>query len=211
LTRAAVAERFTRQTQTLLSARTCGFESHPPYQRHRAAANQHLRPGKDVEMPLSSSARIQPQASRRPPPRWFVRSFWVAQRAVYSATRGRLGLQQATPGHQGMLRLRTRGRRTGEERRAILGYFEDGPNLVTMAMNGWADPEPAWWLNLQANPDAVIDLRDGSRPVRGRAAIGDERARLWARWAEYDRDLDAYAANRSRETAVVIFEPRPEA
>ena len=42
----------------------------------------------------------------------------------------------------GMLRLRTVGRRTGEERTAILGYFEDGPDLVTMAMNGWADPSP---------------------------------------------------------------------
>ena len=32
--------------------------------------------------------------------------------------------------------------------------------------------------------------------------------RLWARWAEYDKGLDAYAARRSRETAVVILEPR---
>ena len=39
------------------------------------------------------------------------------------------------------MRLRTVGRRTGEERTAILGHFEDGPDLVTMAMNGWADPD----------------------------------------------------------------------
>src|SRR5262245_1180849 len=42
------------------------------------------------------------------------------------------------------------------ERSVILGYVEDGPNLVTMAMNGWADGEPAWWLNLQAHPDATV-------------------------------------------------------
>jgi hypothetical protein len=30
-----------------------------------------------------------------------------------------------------MMHLRTVGRRTGEERKAILGYFEDGPDLVT--------------------------------------------------------------------------------
>ena len=41
---------------------------------------------------------------------------------------------------------------------AILGYFEDGPNLVTLAMNGWGAPEPAWWLNLQARPDTVVEL-----------------------------------------------------
>ena len=144
------------------------------------------------------------------PPRWFIRTFWVVQRALYSVTRGRFGLQSATPDRQGMLRLRTVGRRTGEERTAILGYFEDGPDLVTMAMNGWADPEPAWWLNLQAHPDVTVDVPGGSRAVHGRAADKDERPRLWARWAGYDKDLDAFAARRSRETSVVILSPRPE-
>jgi hypothetical protein len=46
--------------------------------------------------------------------------------------------------------------------------------------------------------------------VRARAAAGEERSRLWARWREIDKNLDAYAALRSTETAVVIFEPRPE-
>ena len=45
----------------------------------------------------------------------------------------------------------------------MVGYFEDGPNLVTMAMNGWADDEPAWWLNLQAHPEAsVAEFPDGT-------------------------------------------------
>jgi deazaflavin-dependent oxidoreductase (nitroreductase family) len=128
-------------------------------------------------------------------------------RALYAGTRGRLGLRRPTSGAYGLMRLRTVGRRTGEERTAILAYLEDGPNLVTMAMNGWADPEPAWWLNLQAHPETMVDLADGSRPVRGRAADPDERHRLWARWAAYDKGLDGYAALRSRETAVVILEP----
>ncbi len=142
------------------------------------------------------------------PPRWFIRTFWVVQRAVYSATGGRLGLQTATPDRQGMLRLRTVGRRTGEERTAILGYFEDGPDLVTMAMNGWADAEPAWWLNLQAQPDVTVDLPGRSLAVHAHAADIDERPGLWARWATYDKGLEAYAALRSRETAVVILSPR---
>jgi hypothetical protein len=77
-----------------------------------------------------------------------------------------------------------------------------------MAMNGWADPEPAWWLNLQAQPDAIVDLPGESRAVHAHAADQDERPRLWARWAGYDKDLDAFAARRSRETAVVILSPR---
>ena len=93
----------------------------------------------------------------------------------------------------------------------VVGYFEDGPNVVTMAMNGWGEAEPAWWLNLQAHPDAKIELVDGPRLVTGRAAEGEERDRLWARWQEIDENLDAYAARRPTETAVVVLEPRSEA
>jgi len=144
------------------------------------------------------------------PPRLVVRVFWAVHRAIYSITGGRRGLRSPTADRWGMMRLRTVGRRTGEERTAIVGYFEDGPDLVTMAMNGWADAEPAWWLNLQAGPDTIVDLVDGSRAVRARAANSDERPRLWARWGTYDKDLDGYSARRSRETAVVILSPRPE-
>jgi deazaflavin-dependent oxidoreductase (nitroreductase family) len=145
------------------------------------------------------------------PPRWFMRSFWAAQRAVYAATGGRIGLRTATEDRWGMMCLHTVGRRTGEPRTAILGFFEDGPDLVTMATNGFADAEPAWWLNLQAQPDVTVDLPDGPRAVRGRAAGPDERPRLWSRWGELDKGLDAIAARRSRETAVVILSPRADA
>lgn len=107
------------------------------------------------------------------------------------------------------MRLTTIGRRTGRPRTVILGYFEDGPNLVTMAMNGWGDAEPAWWLNLQAQPDAEVDVTGTPRLVTARAARGEERERLWARWQAIDKGLDAYAARRSVETAVVVLEPRP--
>ena len=146
------------------------------------------------------------------PPRWVIRAAWAVHRGIYGLTRGRLGLRRQTPNRWGMMRLRTTGRRSGRERHAILGYFEDGPNLVTMAMNGWGEPEPAWWLNLQANPDTTVELPEGLRAVRGRAATAEERPRLWARWADYDGEeaLESWAARRSRETAVVILEPRIE-
>ena len=151
----------------------------------------------------------QREQSAHLPPRWFIRLFWAVQRAAYSVSGGRFGLRTATADRWGMLRLRSVGRRSGKERTAILGYFEDGPDLVTMAMNGWADPEPAWWLNLQAQPDVTVDLPGGSRAVHAHAANKDERPRLWALQAAYDKDLDAFAARRSRETAVVILSPRP--
>jgi deazaflavin-dependent oxidoreductase (nitroreductase family) len=155
--------------------------------------------------PMSNERRSGP----RLPPRWFIRLAWAVHRGLYRVTAGRVGLWRPKANRWGTLRLTTTGRRTGRERSVILGYVEDGPNLVTMAMNGWADGEPAWWLNLQAHPDATAHVVDGPRPVRGRAAQGDERARLWARWREIDANLDDYAALRSSETAVVILEPRP--
>jgi deazaflavin-dependent oxidoreductase (nitroreductase family) len=106
------------------------------------------------------------------------------------------------------MRLTTIGRRTGRDHAVIVAYLADGQNLVTMAMNGWDDAEPAWWLNLQAHPDVSVDLVGGPRQVTGRAARDDERERLWAHWRQIDKKLDAYAARRSRETAVVVLEPR---
>ena len=103
--------------------------------------------------------------------------------------------------------MTTTGRRTGREHSVILGYLEDGPNLITLAMNGWANGEPAWWLNLQAHPDASVDLVDGPRQVKARAATEDERSRLWAKWHNLNSDLDSFAALRSTETAVVILAP----
>jgi deazaflavin-dependent oxidoreductase (nitroreductase family) len=107
------------------------------------------------------------------------------------------------------LRLTTTGRRTGKPRSVILGYYEEGSNLVSMAMNGWGAAEPSWWLNLQADPHAVVELAGGlRREVLGRAAVGGERERLWQHWRELDENLDSYAARRPRETAVVVLEPR---
>jgi hypothetical protein len=65
-------------------------------------------------------------------------------------------------------------------------------------------------VNLQAAPDAVVDLKaGGQRPVRARAATSDERPRLWGLVSTYSGygDLDAFAAARAGETAVVILEP----
>ena len=150
-----------------------------------------------------------PQGTARLPPRWFIRTAWVVHRAIYNVSRGRLGLRPPTSKVWGMMRLHTVGRRSGEPREAIVAYIVDGQNLVTMAMNGWGDPPPAWWLNLKAQPEASVDLPEGRRRVRAREAAGDERERLWSvyRTLGGGDDLDANAARLTRETPVVILEP----
>ena len=154
-----------------------------------------------------------PPASRKAgggiPPRPIVVAAWAIHRALYRVLGRRRALRPVSETTWGMMRLKTIGRKSGQERAAILGYYEDGPNLVTMAMNGWGKPEPAWWLNLQAHPDTTVELPDRTLAVHGRAATAEERPRLWELWRRYDGDdLDAWAARRPHETAVVILEPR---
>jgi len=143
----------------------------------------------------------------RLPPRWFIRFAWKFHKGLYRLTGGRFGLRRAKADRWGMMHVTTIGRRSGQERPVILGYFDDGPNLVTMAMNGWGEAEPAWWLNMQAQPEVTVVTRDGSHRMLGRAAVGDERERLWNRWREIDKDLDQFAARRPGETAVIVLEP----
>jgi deazaflavin-dependent oxidoreductase (nitroreductase family) len=138
-----------------------------------------------------------------------VRAAWVVHRALYRLSGGRFLWTTSNRRGWGALRLTTVGRRSGRERSVIVGYVEDGPNLVTLAMNGWGEGHPAWWLNLEANPDAVVRLA-GRRPqaVRARATTGEERERLWRRWLAVEPNLDGYAGLRSTETPVVVLEPR---
>ena len=122
-------------------------------------------------------------------------------------TRGRLGLWRPKPGGWGALRLVTIGRRTAQPRPVLVGYIQDGRTLVTLAMNGWASAEPAWWRNLQDHPSATVQTRDGLQTVCAHEALGAERERLWSLWATVDKNLDAYAARRAGDTAVVVLEP----
>lgn len=157
------------------------------------------------------TARQAPAKAEGPVPRPLLKTFWAMHRAIVRVTGGRIGLQRPERGAKfGMLRLHTVGRRSGRERIAMVGYFEDGANLVTLAMNGWGKTEPAWWLNLQAVAAATVELPDGSREVRARAASGEERERLWATFRDYPgwgSDLGALAAHRPGETAIVVLAP----
>jgi deazaflavin-dependent oxidoreductase (nitroreductase family) len=146
------------------------------------------------------------------PPRWIIRTIWRSHRLLVRVTGGRLGLYPPVPGKRmGMMRVHAIGRTSGRSRPVVLGYFVDGTNLVTLAMNGWAASDPAWWRNLRAHPDVRVDLGVQRRHVHARAADPAEHARLWPGFTEHPGwgDVDAFsAAKRPGGTAVVVLEPR---
>ena len=145
---------------------------------------------------------------RHPPP-WFVHTAWRVHRALFRLSGGRFLWTTSNKRGWGALRLTTVGRKSGQERSVIIGYLEDGPNLVAIAMNGWDEGHPAWWLNLEAHPDAIVRLTGQEpRPVHARATQGQERDRLWRRWTAVNPDVAAFAGRRSTETPVIVLEPR---
>jgi deazaflavin-dependent oxidoreductase (nitroreductase family) len=157
--------------------------------------------------PTTTPSIDQPAGPPKKPPAWFVHTAWRVHRRLHRLTGGRLLWTPANKRGWGAMRLTTTGRKSGEERSVIIGYLEDGPDLVAIAMNGWDEGHPAWWLNLRANPDATVRLaQQGPQPVRAREATGEERDRLWRRWVDADPELTAHAAFRTIETPVVILE-----
>ena len=147
--------------------------------------------------------------SPKHPPKWFVHTAWRVHRVLYRLSGGRFLWTTSNKRGWGALRLTTIGRRSGQERSVIIGYIEDGPNLVTLAMNGFDEGDPSWWLNLKADPNAVVRLAGQQpRPVRARSSAGQERDRLWQRWVSVDPNIEVHAGRRSTETPVIVLEPR---
>lgn len=115
-------------------------------------------------------------ATRSPkvPPPWFVHTAWRVHRALYRLSGGRFLWTPSNKRGWGTLRLTTIGRKSGQERSVIIGYIEDGPNLVALAMNGWDEAHPSWWRTRTPSCDwpASIRARCAHAPLPGRSATG---------------------------------------
>jgi deazaflavin-dependent oxidoreductase (nitroreductase family) len=136
---------------------------------------------------------------------------WRVHRALYRLSGGRFLWTTSNKRGWGALRLTTVGRKSGKERSVIIGYLEDGPNLTGIAMNGFDEGHPAWWLNLEAHPDAVVRLAgEHARPVYAVRVAGEERDRLWQRWVTVEPQLDGNAGRRSTAPPVIVLAQRDE-
>ncbi len=107
-----------------------------------------------------------------------------------------------------ILLLTTQGHRTGEPRTTPLLYRSDGDRWVIVASKGGAPQHPSWFENLQANPDAEIQVKGDLVPVRAGTAQGEERDRLWSLMTEDWPAYDDYQARTEREIPVVVLARR---
>jgi deazaflavin-dependent oxidoreductase (nitroreductase family) len=107
-----------------------------------------------------------------------------------------------------ILLLTTRGRVSGEPRTTPLIHRTDGERWIVVASKGGAPEHPAWFQNLQADPQATIQVLAEEIPVTAGVAEGDERERLWSLMAEVWPAYDEYQARTDRQIPVVIFTRR---
>ncbi len=123
----------------------------------------------------------------------------------YRLTRGKFGGKV-----QGLsiLLLTTTGRKTGQKRTTPLGYFKDEGGYVITASNAGADRHPAWFLNLQADPHVIIDVKDKRFEVRAEIAGMEKRDQLWARLISLSPGYASYARKTRREIPLVILRPQ---
>lgn len=126
--------------------------------------------------------------------------------SIYKATRGLVG--HRIPGLPPMLLLHHVGAKSGTERTSPLLYVKDGQNLVIVASKGGFPKHPAWFHNLNENPETTVQVGSQRRQVRARVATAIERERLWLRVVDAYGNYAAYQARTEREIPLVILEPR---
>jgi deazaflavin-dependent oxidoreductase (nitroreductase family) len=123
----------------------------------------------------------------------------------YEATSGQTGFEWN--GTQ-ILILRTKGRSSGELRKAPLIFGRDGADYLVVASKGGAPEHPGWYKNLSAIPNIEIQVKGDILPVRARTATAEEKKRLWPVMTKEWVDYDKYQKSTSRDIPLVILSPR---
>lgn len=132
-----------------------------------------------------------------------------AHQAIYERTRGVLGhrLLLGMP----TLLLRTIGRKSGLTRTAALVYARDGENVLVVGSNGGAPRDPAWILNLEADPQ--VEYQIGVRRTAATATVkrtdDPDYERLFELCNKANRGTYAtYRERTSRPLPIVVLSPR---
>ncbi|HET6884991.1 MAG TPA: nitroreductase family deazaflavin-dependent oxidoreductase [Rubrobacteraceae bacterium] len=131
---------------------------------------------------------------------------WVTKLhvAAYRATEGKIGGRLM---NSPVLLLLTTGRKSGKERTTPLLFLRDGVNYIMVASNGGTAGDPAWWLNLQKDPEAIVEIGGRTLRVRAEEVKGEEKRRLWTRLVEMYPLYESYQQRTDREIPVILLRP----
>ena len=107
-----------------------------------------------------------------------------------------------------ILLLTTKGRKSGEPRTTPLIYGTAGEDYVVVASKGGADEPPAWFVNLEQDPDVELQVLDDVFPARARTATAEEKPELWKQMVGHWPHYEDYQEKTDREIPVVVLERR---
>ncbi len=127
-------------------------------------------------------------------------------RNIYQLSNGKVGGRFGAP----TLLITTIGRKSGKARTNPLFYLQDGNGWVVVASNAGSALEPSWWLNLQANSQAKVQIGAAQYEVLGRAATDEEYGRFWPQFLKMFPGYADYQAQTTRKITIVVLENQGE-
>jgi deazaflavin-dependent oxidoreductase (nitroreductase family) len=135
-----------------------------------------------------------------------LRFITASHRTMYRLSGGRLGTKaRGLP----TLLLTTTGRKSGQKHTVPLPFLPDGERMVVVASFAGGPSNPAWYLNLTADPDVLVQYRGDARPARAETATGEALDALWTRIAVEAAWYVDYQQRTDRQIPVVVITPSP--
>lgn len=130
---------------------------------------------------------------------------WVAKQITeYLATDGKEpDFRNGTP----LLLLTVKGRKSGLWKRTALICGEDDGRYLIVASQGGAPKHPSWYLNLKANPEVRIQVKDRVLNATARTATVEEKPALWSEMVGIYGDYADYQEKTERDIPIVILDP----
>jgi deazaflavin-dependent oxidoreductase (nitroreductase family) len=143
---------------------------------------------------LTRFRRLQPQVGR-------------LHAAILHRSGGRIRRSLMLAGGQPVLALTTTGRHSGKRRSTTVAYLRHGDAFASAALNLGSDHDPAWALNVRADPRAWIEVQGQKLEVRARPASEEEADGLWDEFIRRVPMIEDSRRLANRDTPIFVWEP----
>jgi F420H(2)-dependent quinone reductase len=134
--------------------------------------------------------------------KFLIRIFMALHVGMYRLSNGKLG--GSMRGFK-LLLLTTQGRKSGKTYTTPLGCFDSDGGYIIVASNGGQPTHPAWYFNLQSNPQVTIQIMEKIAPATAEVLSGETRARAWQQVIAAAPDYAGYEKRTSREIPLILL------